>query len=60
MVSGVLATAKKHGVAAQEIGKVTRDNQLRIEYKGRAVVSAPVTALHDVWAHGLERALKLQ
>jgi phosphoribosylformylglycinamidine synthase II len=59
MVSGVLATAKKHGVAAQEIGKVTRDNQLRIEYKGRAVVFAPVNALHDVWAHGLERALKL-
>jgi phosphoribosylformylglycinamidine synthase II len=59
-VDGVVATAKKHGVAVQEIGKVTRDNQLRIEYKGRAVVSAPVNALQDVWGHGLERALKLQ
>lgn len=56
----VLQRAKQEGVSARVIGKVTRDNQLRIEYNGRAVIAAPVDELRDVWSHGLERALKLQ
>ncbi|HTQ96915.1 MAG TPA: phosphoribosylformylglycinamidine synthase subunit PurL [Candidatus Acidoferrum sp.] len=59
-VAAVLATARQYGVGAREIGKVTRDNALRIEYKGRTVVSAPVPVLKEVWAHSLERKLKIQ
>jgi phosphoribosylformylglycinamidine synthase len=53
-------TARQYGVGAHEIGKVTGDNTLRIEYKGRAVASAEVTALREIWAHSLERILKVQ
>jgi phosphoribosylformylglycinamidine synthase subunit PurL len=59
-LAALRATARQYGVGAHEIGHVTRDNSLRIEYKGHAVVSAPVLALRDVWAHSLERALKIQ
>jgi len=38
---------------------VTGDNTLRIEYKGRAVACAEVTALKEIWAHSLERILKV-
>ena len=55
----VLATARQYGVGAREIGKVTRDNILRIEYKGRAVISAAIPKLQDTWANSLERNLKL-
>jgi len=58
-VAAVLATARQYGVGAREIGKVTRDNTLSIEYKGRAVIAAPVSTLQDTWAHSLERDLKL-
>jgi phosphoribosylformylglycinamidine synthase len=53
-------TARQYGVGAHEIGKVTGDNTLRIEYKGRAVSSAEVTTLKEIWAHALERILKVQ
>jgi phosphoribosylformylglycinamidine synthase len=53
-------TARQYGVGAHEIGKVTSDNTLRIEYKGRAVACAAVTALQEIWAHSLERILKVQ
>jgi phosphoribosylformylglycinamidine (FGAM) synthase-like enzyme len=53
-------TARQYGVGAHEIGKVNRDNHLRIEYKGRVVVSSPVPVLRDAWAFALERALKVQ
>jgi phosphoribosylformylglycinamidine synthase len=52
-------TARQYGVGAHEIGKVTRDNALCIEYKGRTVVSAAVPTLHAIWAHSLERDLKI-
>ncbi|HWY08915.1 MAG TPA: phosphoribosylformylglycinamidine synthase subunit PurL [Candidatus Acidoferrales bacterium] len=54
------ATARQYGVGAHEIGKVTRDNSLRIEYKGHTVVQSDVSALRDVWAHSLERILVRQ
>jgi phosphoribosylformylglycinamidine synthase subunit PurL len=59
-VAAVLATARQYNVGAGEIGKVTRDNTLRIEYKGHAVISAAIPALKDVWAYSLERNLKIQ
>jgi phosphoribosylformylglycinamidine synthase subunit PurL len=52
-------TARQYGVGAHEIGKVTGDNALRIEYKGRAVASAAVPTLQEIWAHSLERILKV-
>ena len=58
-VAGVLATARQYGVGARKIGKVTRDNAVRIEYKGRAVIAAAVATLRNTWAHSLERKLKL-
>jgi len=58
-VAAILVTARQYQVGARPIGKVTRDNTLRIEYKGRAVIAASVPALRDVWDHSLERNLKI-
>jgi phosphoribosylformylglycinamidine synthase subunit PurL len=58
-VAAVLETARQYNVGARAIGKVTRDNALRIEYKGHSVVSALVPALRDTWEHSLERNLKV-
>jgi phosphoribosylformylglycinamidine synthase subunit PurL len=59
-VAAVLKSARQYNVRAREIGKVTGDNTLRIEYKGHVAVSAPLAELKDVWAHSLERYLKIQ
>ncbi|HEX8871774.1 MAG TPA: AIR synthase-related protein, partial [Candidatus Acidoferrum sp.] len=59
-VAGVLATARQYNVGAREIGKVTHDSALRIEYKGCAVIDAGLGALQQDWTHALERALKIQ
>jgi phosphoribosylformylglycinamidine (FGAM) synthase-like enzyme len=59
-LAAVLAIARQCGVAAREIGKVTRDDAFRIELKGRAVIESPVDSLRDTWANSLERTLKLQ
>jgi phosphoribosylformylglycinamidine synthase II len=59
-VGAVLATAREYKVGAREIGKVTRDNALRIQYKGHLVISAQVPLLKDVWASALECNLKIQ
>jgi phosphoribosylformylglycinamidine synthase len=58
-LGAVRNTARQYGVGAHEIGKVTDDNILRIEYKGRAVASAAVPTLKEIWAHSLERILKV-
>jgi len=52
--------ARQYGVAASEIGRVTRDPSLRIEYSGRAIIDSPVESLRDVWANSLERKLLLK
>ena len=57
-LAALRATARQYGVGAHEIGKVTRDNSLRIEYKGHTVVQSDVPALRDVWADSLERAIR--
>jgi phosphoribosylformylglycinamidine synthase II len=59
-LAALQTAARQYGVGAHEIGKVTRDNLLRIKYKGRTVISAPVPTLKDVWAHSLERNLKIR
>jgi phosphoribosylformylglycinamidine synthase subunit PurL len=59
-VAAVLESARQYGVRAREIGKVTGDNALSIEYNGHAAVSTPVPALKDVWEHSLEQHLKIQ
>jgi phosphoribosylformylglycinamidine synthase subunit PurL len=59
-LAALRATARQYGVGAHEIGKVTRDNSLRIEYKGHTVVQSDVPALQDVWANSLQRTLKVQ
>jgi len=56
-LAALRATARQYGVGAHEIGKVTRDNSLRIEYKGHTVVQSDVSALRDVWANSLERII---
>jgi len=56
----LLDTARQYGVAAREIGKVTRGDAFRIEYKGRAVIDSSIETLRDAWAHSLERTLKVQ
>ena len=53
-------TARQYGVGAHEIGKVTGDDALRIEYKGRAVVSGAVGTLKDIWSNSLQKTLKVQ
>jgi phosphoribosylformylglycinamidine synthase len=58
-VASVKKLAAGLGVGIKEIGKVTRDNALRIQYNGRAVVSASVQSLKDTWGNALERGLKL-
>ena len=50
--------ARQYGVAASELGQVTREPSLRIEYKGRTIIDSPVEALRDVWANSLERTLR--
>jgi phosphoribosylformylglycinamidine synthase subunit PurL len=59
-LAAVRNTARQYGVGAHEIGKVTGDATVRIEYKGRAVASAAVPELKEIWAHSLERILKVQ
>jgi phosphoribosylformylglycinamidine synthase subunit PurL len=58
-LAALRATARQYGVGAHEIGKVTRDNSLRIEYKEHTVVQSDVSALRDVWADSLESFLKV-
>ena len=59
-VGAVLATAREYKVGAREIGKVTRENLLRVEYAGQPVVLAAVARLKDAWERSLERNLKIQ
>ncbi|MBV9888368.1 MAG: phosphoribosylformylglycinamidine synthase II, partial [Acidobacteria bacterium] len=58
LVARVLESARQYNVTAGQIGQVTRDKTLRIEYKGHAVIDSPVEELRDVWTHSLERAVR--
>jgi phosphoribosylformylglycinamidine synthase len=56
-LAAVLATARQYNVGAKELGHVTRDIALRIEYKGYAAIDSPLDVLRDIWANSLERTL---
>jgi len=56
-LAAVLATAREYTVGARQVGNVTRDNSLRIEYNGHVAVSSDVAELRDVWANSLEEVL---
>jgi phosphoribosylformylglycinamidine (FGAM) synthase-like enzyme len=58
LVARVLETTRQYNVTAEQIGQVTRDKTLRIEYKGHAAIDSPVEELRDTWTHSLERAVK--
>ena len=58
-LAGVLHTARQYNVVAHEIGKVTRGDAFRIEYKGRMVIDSSIETLRDPWAHSLERSVKV-
>jgi phosphoribosylformylglycinamidine synthase II len=65
LLARVVDTARQSGVAALQIGRVTPNGVLRIQYKGDgyeggAVVDSPVDKLRDGWAHAIERSLKIQ
>jgi phosphoribosylformylglycinamidine synthase subunit PurL len=57
-VAAIQTIARQYGVAASEIGQVTGNASLRIEYKGRAIIDSPVDALRDVWANSLETQIR--
>jgi phosphoribosylformylglycinamidine synthase subunit PurL len=57
-VARVLETARQYQVTAEQIGQVTRDKSLRIEYKGHAAIDSPVEELRETWTHSLERAIR--
>jgi phosphoribosylformylglycinamidine synthase subunit PurL len=58
LVARVLETARQYKVTAEQIGQVTGDTRLRIEYKGYAAIESPVEELRETWTHSLERAIK--
>jgi len=58
-LAAVLETARQCGVTAHQIGQVIGSDAFRIEYKGSAVIDTSVAKLYDVWAHSLERTLKV-
>ena len=60
LLARVLGTARQYGVSAQRVGQVTRDKAFRIQYKRSAAIDSPLESLRDVWAHSLERALKVR
>jgi phosphoribosylformylglycinamidine synthase II len=59
-VASVLQTARQYGVAAQEIGRVTRGGDFRIGFNGRWAIRAGVESLRDAWANSLERTTGLR
>ena len=59
-LAAVLATARQHSATAHQIGKVTRDNSLRIEYNGHVAVTSDAVGLRDIWANALQSNLGLR
>jgi phosphoribosylformylglycinamidine synthase subunit PurL len=59
-LAAVLETARQYGVTARQIGEVTGGDAFRIECKGSAVIDTSVAKSYDIWAHSLERILKVR
>src|SRR2546429_3420 len=58
-LAAVLTIARQYGLAAREIGRVTRD-RFRIEQRGHAVIESAVEALRDAWTNSLEQCLGIR
>jgi phosphoribosylformylglycinamidine synthase subunit PurL len=58
LVARVLETARQYKVTAQQIGQVTGDTRLRIEYKEHAAIESSIEEFRETWTHSLERAVK--
>jgi len=56
-LAAVQKIAGQYGVAATEIGHVTGNGTFRVEFKGRAVIDAPIEMLRDIWANSMERTM---
>ena len=59
-LAAVLTIARQYGVAAREIGRVTRGDAFRIEQRGYAVIESTVETLRDAWANSLEQWLGIR
>ncbi len=54
----VLQTARQYGVAAMEIGRVTRGGEFRIALNGRIVIRGSVESLHEAWVNSVAETLQ--
>src|SRR6516162_235794 len=59
-LAAVLTIARQYGMAAREIGRVTRGDAFRIEQRGYAVIKSTVETLRDAWANSLEQWLGIR
>jgi phosphoribosylformylglycinamidine synthase len=57
-IAALQSLAAQYGVAAAQIGQVTGNGSLRIQYQGAAVIESAVDSLRDTWANSLERTLQ--
>jgi phosphoribosylformylglycinamidine synthase subunit PurL len=57
-IAALQKIASQYGVSADQIGQVTGDGALRIQYKGNAIIDSRVEKLRDIWANSLERLVK--
>jgi phosphoribosylformylglycinamidine synthase II len=57
-LASVLDLARRHGVTAHQIGRVTGDGIFRIQLNGSAIIEECEAALRDTWAHSLGRAVR--
>jgi phosphoribosylformylglycinamidine synthase subunit PurL len=59
-LAAVLTIARQYGLAAREIGRVTRGDRFRMEQRGHAVIESAVEALRDAWTNSLEQCLGIR
>jgi len=57
-IAALQKIASQYDVAAAQVGQVTGDAALRIQYKGHAMIDSPVEKLRDIWANSLESTLQ--
>ena len=58
-IARVLEIARQYGVAAREIGRLTRGADFGIDIQGRAAIRSPLDSLREAWANSLVRALHI-
>jgi phosphoribosylformylglycinamidine synthase II len=55
----VLETAKRFGVAALEVGRVTQEANFRIELRGKVFIAHGISVLRNAWEQGLEQSINV-